>query len=123
MFEAFGVSTLLVAIGEIGDKTQLLALLLAARFRKPVPIILGILVATLANHGLAAGVGAAVGSYLTGPWMKWVLGLAFLALVMPLALDARWTSAAWKEWIVRCVALLDATEAAVVYWPRLKRRR
>jgi putative Ca2+/H+ antiporter (TMEM165/GDT1 family) len=77
--EAFLVSTGLVAIAEIGDKTQLLALLLAARFRKPVPIILGILVATLANHGLAAGVGAAVGSYLTGPWMKWVLGLAFLA--------------------------------------------
>lgn len=76
---AFLVSTGLVAIAEIGDKTQLLALLLAARFRKPVPIIAGILAATIANHGLAAGVGAAAGAYLDGPWMKWVLGVAFLA--------------------------------------------
>lgn len=77
--EPFLVSTGLVAVAEIGDKTQLLALLLAARFRKPVPIIAGILAATIANHLLAAGVGAAVGSLLQGPWMRWVLGLAFLA--------------------------------------------
>ena len=57
--EAFLVSTGLVAVAEIGDKTQLLALLLAARFRKPAPIILGILVATIANHALAAWVGVA----------------------------------------------------------------
>ncbi|WP_374575429.1 TMEM165/GDT1 family protein [Phenylobacterium sp.] len=72
------VSTGLVAVAEIGDKTQLLALLLAARFRKPVPIIAGILVSTIANHLMAAGVGAAAGAFLQGPWMKWVLGLAFL---------------------------------------------
>ena len=60
--EAFLVSTGLVAIAEIGDKTQLLALLLAARFRRPVPIIAGILVATIANHALAAGVGVAAGA-------------------------------------------------------------
>jgi putative Ca2+/H+ antiporter (TMEM165/GDT1 family) len=77
--ESFLVSTGLVAIAEIGDKTQLLALLLAARFRKPAPIIGGILVATIANHALAAGVGAAAGAFLQGPWMKWVLGGAFLA--------------------------------------------
>jgi putative Ca2+/H+ antiporter (TMEM165/GDT1 family) len=77
--EAFLVSTGLVAIAEIGDKTQLLAILLAARFRKPVPIILGILVATLGNHALAAMVGVAAGQFLDGPWMKWVLGLAFIA--------------------------------------------
>ncbi len=72
------VSTGLVAIAEIGDKTQLLALLLAARFRKPVPIILGILAATIANHLLAALVGVAAGEVLQGPWLRWVLGAAFL---------------------------------------------
>lgn len=77
--EAFLVSTGLVAIAEIGDKTQLLALCLAARWRRPVPILLGILVATLANHALAAALGALAGDILDGPWMKWVLGLAFLA--------------------------------------------
>ena len=73
------VSAGLVAIAEIGDKTQLLAMLLAARFRKPMPIIAGIFVATIANHALAALVGSLAGSFLEGPWMKWVLGLAFLA--------------------------------------------
>jgi len=77
--EAFLVSTGLVAIAEIGDKTMLLAIVLAARFRKPWPILAGILVATLANHGLAAAVGSLAGDWLAGPWMKWVLGLLFLA--------------------------------------------
>lgn len=76
--EAFLVSTGLVAIAEIGDKTMLLAILLAARFRRPVPILLGILVATLVNHALAALVGELAAGLLSGPWMKWVLGLAFL---------------------------------------------
>ena len=58
--EAFFVSAAVVAVAEIGDKTQLLALMLAARYRKPVPIIAGILCATLANHALAAWIGAAV---------------------------------------------------------------
>jgi putative Ca2+/H+ antiporter (TMEM165/GDT1 family) len=61
--EAFLVSTGVVALAEIGDKTQLLALVLAARFRKPVPIILGILVATLANHALAGAAGAWIEQY------------------------------------------------------------
>ena len=75
----FFVSTGLVAVAEMGDKTQILAMLLAARFRRPVPIIAGIFVATVANHLLAAGVGVAAGEVLKGPWMKWVLGLSFLA--------------------------------------------
>ncbi len=74
-----GVSAGLVAVAEIGDKTMLLAILLAARFRKPWPILAGILAATLANHGLAATVGALAGAFLQGPWMRWVLGVAFLA--------------------------------------------
>ena len=62
--EAFFVSTAVVAIAEIGDKTQLLALMLAARYRKPIPIILGMLLATLANHALAAWVGSAVANWI-----------------------------------------------------------
>jgi putative Ca2+/H+ antiporter (TMEM165/GDT1 family) len=80
--EPFLVSAGLVALAEIGDKTQLLSLLLAARYRKPVPILLGVLVATIANHLLAAAVGAAASSYLHGPWMKWVLGLSFMAFAV-----------------------------------------
>ena len=78
--EAFLVSTLVVAIGEIGDKTQLLALLLAARFRKPMPIILGILVATLANHGLAGLLGTWVSANLAPDTLRWGLGISFLAI-------------------------------------------
>ena len=77
---AFLVSTLVVAIAEIGDKTQLLAMLLGSRFKKPVPILCGILVATLANHALAALAGQWVGEVLAGPWLRWVLGFAFLAM-------------------------------------------
>ena len=77
--EAFLVSTGLVAIAEIGDKTMLLAIVLAARFRKPWPILAGILVATLLNHGLAATLGAVAGHLLDGPWMTWGLGLLFMA--------------------------------------------
>ncbi|MDP3299032.1 MAG: TMEM165/GDT1 family protein [Phenylobacterium sp.] len=77
--EAFLISTGLVAVAEIGDKTQLLALLLAARYRRPWPILGGILVATLANHALAAGLGAVAAAWLQGPWMRWVLGGLFLA--------------------------------------------
>ena len=77
--EPFLISTGLVAIAEIGDKTQLLALVLAARFRAPWPILAGILVATIANHALAAGLGAVAGGWLEGPWMRWVLGGLLLA--------------------------------------------
>lgn len=79
MLEPFFVSTGLVAVAEIGDKTQLLAMVLAARFRKPAPILAGILAATIANHALAALAGALMGDLLQGAWMRWVLGLAFIA--------------------------------------------
>jgi len=78
--EAFLVSTGLVALGEMGDKTQLLALLLAARFRKPLPIVLGILVATLANHAAAGLVGQWVASAMGPTVLRWVIGLGFLAM-------------------------------------------
>jgi putative Ca2+/H+ antiporter (TMEM165/GDT1 family) len=78
--EAFLISTGIVALAEIGDKTQLLAFLLAARFRRPLPIVAGIFVATIANHAGAAAVGALV-SHLLGPnVLRWVLGLSFLAM-------------------------------------------
>ena len=80
MLEAFLVSTAVVALGEIGDKTQLLALLLAARFRQPRPIILGILVATLANHAGASLLGAWLARVVDPQWMRWVLGGSFLAV-------------------------------------------
>jgi putative Ca2+/H+ antiporter (TMEM165/GDT1 family) len=80
--EAFLISTGVVALAEIGDKTQLLALVLAAKFRKPVPIILGILVATLANHALAGAVGAWISAAIGPTAMRWVLGLSFIAMAL-----------------------------------------
>jgi Ca2+/H+ antiporter, TMEM165/GDT1 family len=80
--EAFLVSTGIVALAEIGDKTQLLSLLLAARFRKPWPIILGILVATLANHALAGAAGSWVTTVLGPQLLRWVLGGSFIAMAL-----------------------------------------
>jgi Ca2+/H+ antiporter, TMEM165/GDT1 family len=81
-FEAFSVSTGVVALGEVGDKTQLLALLLAARYRSPAAIIAGILVATLANHAAAAGLGAWLGHAIDPAWLRWGLGSCFLGVAL-----------------------------------------
>ncbi|MCB1958555.1 MAG: TMEM165/GDT1 family protein, partial [Rhodocyclaceae bacterium] len=78
--EAFLVSTGAVALGEIGDKTQLLAMVLAARFRRPVPIILAILVATLANHALAGAFGEWVAHTLGADTLRWLVGVSFVAM-------------------------------------------
>lgn len=80
--QAFLISTGLVTIAEIGDKTMLLAIALAATWRRPAPIVLGILVATLANHAFAAHAGTLAAHYLSGPWMKWIVGIAFLAFAV-----------------------------------------
>jgi len=80
--EAFLVSTSIVALAEMGDKTQLLALVLAARFRKPWPIVLGILVATLANHALAGAAGAWVTTLIGPQALRWVLGVSFIAMAV-----------------------------------------
>jgi putative Ca2+/H+ antiporter (TMEM165/GDT1 family) len=80
--EAFLISTGVVALGEMGDKTQLLAMLLAARFKRPVPIILGILVATLANHALAGAVGGWVAQALGPNVLRWVIGLSFIGMAV-----------------------------------------
>jgi putative Ca2+/H+ antiporter (TMEM165/GDT1 family) len=80
LFEPLFISTGVVAIAEIGDKTQLLAICLAAKYRKPWPIILGILAATLANHALAASFGFLIAKWLTGPLFQGLVGIAFIAM-------------------------------------------
>ena len=80
--ESLLVSCGLVALAEIGDKTQLLAFLLAARFKKPLPIILGILLATLLNHGLAGALGAWITATPDPRWLRWILAGSFLAMAV-----------------------------------------
>ena len=90
--EAFLVSTGIVALAEMGDKTQLLALILAARFKKPWPIVAGILVATLVNHALAGAAGAWITTLIGPQMLRWILGVSFLAMaawmLVPDKLDA-----------------------------------
>lgn len=78
--EAFLVSTGIVTLAEIGDKTQLLAFILAAKFRKPLSIVLGILVATLVNHGVAGALGAWITSLLEPSTLRWLLGISFIGM-------------------------------------------
>jgi putative Ca2+/H+ antiporter (TMEM165/GDT1 family) len=80
--EAFLISTGIVALAEMGDKTQLLALILAARFRQPWPIVMGIFVATVANHALAGAAGAWVTTVLGSDVLRWVLGASFIAMAV-----------------------------------------
>ena len=78
--EALLTSTAVVALAEIGDKTQLLAIVLATRFKRPMPIVLGILVATLANHFLAALVGVQAASLLEGQWFRYLVAASFILM-------------------------------------------
>jgi len=91
--DAFLISVGLVSLAEIGDKTMLLAIALAATWRRPAPIIAGILAATLLNHAFAALAGTLAAQYLDGPWMKWIVGIAFLGFavwaLIPDTLDVR----------------------------------
>jgi Ca2+/H+ antiporter, TMEM165/GDT1 family len=80
--ESLLVSTGVVALAEIGDKTQLLAFILAARFKKPLPIIAGILAATIVNHGLAGALGAWITSTLNPELLRWVLGASFIGMAI-----------------------------------------
>ena len=80
--EALWISTGIVALAEIGDKTQLLAFLLAARFKKPLPIIAGILCATVVNHGLAGALGAWITASLSPEILRWVLGASFIGMAV-----------------------------------------
>ncbi|WP_132259087.1 TMEM165/GDT1 family protein [Paucimonas lemoignei] len=80
--ESLIISTGVVALAEIGDKTQLLAFILAARFKKPLPIVLGILCATVVNHGLAGAVGAWITAAVSPEILRWVLGLSFIGMAI-----------------------------------------
>jgi putative Ca2+/H+ antiporter (TMEM165/GDT1 family) len=82
LMEALYISTGVVALAEIGDKTQLLAFILAARFKKPLPIIVGILFATLVNHGMAGALGAWITSVVSPESMRWALGLSFIGMAI-----------------------------------------
>jgi putative Ca2+/H+ antiporter (TMEM165/GDT1 family) len=82
MQESLFISTGVIALAEMGDKTQLLAFLLAARFKKPVPIISGILVATLLNHALAGALGAWLTTAIDPSIMRWILGLSFIGMAI-----------------------------------------
>jgi len=126
VLEAFAVSAGVVALGEIGDKTQLLALLLAAHFRRPWPIVAGILVATLANHAAAAALGAWLTRVLDPAWLRWALGLSFIAVALWMlvpdsadAVDARPARGAWGIFGVTVLAFFlaemgDKTQVATV---------
>ena len=111
--EAFLVSAGVVAVAEIGDKTQLLAILLAARYRQALPIIAGILVATIANHAIAAGFGTLVAGWLGGEALRWVLGLGFIAMaawaLVPDKVDEGPTTASRAGAFVATVLWLAAT--------------
>ena len=80
--EAFLISTGIVALAEIGDKTQLLAFILAAKFRKPWPVVAGILIATIANHSFAGALGAWLTSVIAPANLRWILGISFLAMAL-----------------------------------------
>ncbi len=80
--EAFLVSFGLIALAELGDKTQLLALMLASRFHRPVPILAGIFVAVVVNHLLSAALGYFIGVKLDGPWLKWIIAASFFAVAI-----------------------------------------
>ena len=121
--EALLVSTGVVALAEIGDKTQLLALILAARYRKPLPITGGILIATLVNHGLAAWLGALAAGWIGPDAMRWILGLGFLAMagwcLMPDKADGPQAAAKAGAFLATLVAFFvveigDKTQIATV---------
>ncbi|MES2785519.1 MAG: TMEM165/GDT1 family protein [Pseudomonadota bacterium] len=121
--EAFLISTGIVAIAEIGDKTQLLSFLLAAKFRKPWPIVLGIFVATIVNHALAGALGALVASWVEPTTLRWILGVSFLAMavwaLVPDKLDDKPTLAAFGVFGTTLVAFFlaemgDKTQVATV---------
>jgi Ca2+/H+ antiporter, TMEM165/GDT1 family len=125
MIEAFAVSTGVVALGEMGDKTQLLALLLAARYHRPWPIVAGILVATLANHAAAAAFGTWLTRMVEPTSLRWLLGLSFLAvaawLLVPDQVEetASPGGARWGVFVVTVIAFFlaemgDKTQIATI---------
>ncbi|HEY5897845.1 MAG TPA: TMEM165/GDT1 family protein [Burkholderiales bacterium] len=121
--EALLVSTAIVALAEMGDKTQLLSLVLAARYRRPWTIVLGILLATLANHALAAGVGAWITRVVEPTVLRWIVGLGFIAMAVWTLIPDKLDSGEHKGYFgvlgTTCVAFFlaemgDKTQVATV---------
>jgi putative Ca2+/H+ antiporter (TMEM165/GDT1 family) len=104
--EAFLVSTGIVALAEIGDKTQLLAFILAAKFRRPLPILLGILLATIANHAFAGTLGGWVTSMVAPELLRWILGLSFLVMAIWILIPDRFDE---EETSLECYGVLATT--------------
>jgi len=122
-FTTAAIATGTVALAEIGDKTQLLALLLAARFRRPWPIIAGILVSTLLNHALAGGLGALVAHWLTPGVLRWIVAGSFIAIALwtlrPDSLDSETRLPAHSAFVATVIAFFlaemgDKTQVATV---------
>jgi putative Ca2+/H+ antiporter (TMEM165/GDT1 family) len=122
--EAFWISTGIVALAEIGDKTQLLALVLAAKYRKPVPIIFGIFVATLLNHAVAGYFGAWLAATIGEQMLKWILGVSFIAMagwmLIPDKLDEEDKPARFGVFLTTLIAFFiveigDKTQVATVF--------
>ena len=95
--EAFLISTGIVALAEIGDKTQLLALLLAARFKKPWPIVWGIFAATVLNHAMAGALGAWITTIMSPQILRWILGASFIAMAVWMLIPDKLDDAADKQ--------------------------
>jgi putative Ca2+/H+ antiporter (TMEM165/GDT1 family) len=95
--EAFLISTGIVALAEIGDKTQLLALLLAVRFKKPWPIVWGIFVATVLNHALAGALGAWLSTHISPQVLRWILGASFIAMAVWMLIPDKLDDASDKQ--------------------------
>ena len=123
--ETLLTSTAIVAFAEIGDKTQLLAIILATRFNRPLQIILGILVATLANHFIAAFLGAQAAAFLEGEWFRYLIAASFIMMagwtLIPDKMDEdiRTGPAAYGAFLVTCTAFFlvemgDKTQIATI---------
>ncbi|HEV2610678.1 MAG TPA: TMEM165/GDT1 family protein [Noviherbaspirillum sp.] len=122
--EAFLISTFAVAVAEIGDKTQLLALILAARYKRPIPIIFGILAATLLNHALAGLLGEWIRTMIDPGMLRWILGASFLviaawALIPDKMEEGGQTQGRYGVFFVTCIAFFiaeigDKTQIATV---------
>ena len=113
--EAFLVSTGIVALAEMGDKTQLLSLVLAARYRKPVPIILGILIATLFNHGFAGALGGWITHVVGESLLRWILGLGFIAMAAWMLIPDKLDDAEQARPVKGFIGILGTTLVALLF--------
>jgi putative Ca2+/H+ antiporter (TMEM165/GDT1 family) len=113
--EAFLVSTGIVALAEMGDKTQLLSLVLAARYRKPLPIILGILIATIVNHGFAGALGGWITHVLGASLLRWILGLGFIAMAAWMLIPDKFDDAEEAKPVKGALGILATTIVAFFF--------